>query len=138
MGVSGSGSRTLFDERGPAVLEALVAGVSIPDAARAQAVSDRTVKGWLRRGRDDPGSRYGPFAAEADARRRARELPPNDALPADRGELLMVASRAARKGNVQAMRLVWEMLRAGQEGEGVEDGDDQLAEVDELARRRAG
>jgi len=45
-----NGSPALFVERGPLVRDALVAGVSIADAAREHGVSPATVKGWLRRG----------------------------------------------------------------------------------------
>jgi transposase-like protein len=105
------GSRALFDERGPLVREALVAGLSIADGARAHGVSAGTVKGWLRRGREDPGSRYGPFAEAVDQAQAARRLPPPGERPLDEAELRIVVSRAAREGNVQAMRLAWEMLR---------------------------
>jgi transposase-like protein len=128
-----NGSPALFVERGPLVREALVAGVSIADAAREHGVSPGTVKGWLRRGRDDPGSRYGPFARTVDEAMTERSLPPECDLPADEAELRLLASRAARNGNVQAMRLLFEMLRAASEPAGE---NDPLAELDELARRR--
>jgi integrase len=103
-----NGSPALFVERGLLVREALVAGVSIADAAREHGVSPGTVKGWLRRGRDDPVSRYGPFAPAVDEAMAERELPPASELPADEAELRLFASRAAGAGNVQAMRLLLE------------------------------
>lgn len=122
-----------FTTSGEAVLAALLAGLSEADAARQHGVAVRTVQRWLERGREDPDSAYGSFARAVDGARADRALP--DELPADEGELLLVASRAARKGNVQAMRLVWEMLKVGDEG-GEAGADDPLREVDELARRR--
>jgi transposase-like protein len=128
-----NGSPALFVERGPLVREALVSGVSIADAAREHDVSVGTVKGWLRRGRDDPGSRYGPFARAVDEAMAERAMPPAPELPADEAELRLLASKAARSGNVQAMRLLFEMLRSASEPA---DESDPLADLDELARRR--
>ncbi len=124
------GSRTLFEERSSGVLAALTAGVSIADAAGEAAVNVGTVKAWLRRGRADPSSKYGPFAREVAARRAERELPED--LPLDERELRRVVSRAARKGNVQAQRLAWEMLRAASEGDPPGESD-PLAPLDRLA-----
>ena len=89
-----------------------------------------TVSGWLTRGRKDPKSKYGSFAARVDAALTERKLPAKSDQPADRDELLLLASRAARAGNVQAMRLLAELL--------TDDGDgrDELSEFDELAQRR--
>ena len=83
------------------------AGVSLADAARFAGVAPRTLRGWLRNGRRDPTSSYGPFArAIDDARARTAAGGTMDA-----GELRAVVGRAARHGSVRAMRLVWEMER---------------------------
>ncbi len=78
-------------------MAALVAGLSAADAAREHGVSVGAVKGWLRHGRADPGSRYGPFAREVDAARAARESPERDGLVGER-EVLELLSSAARAG----------------------------------------
>lgn len=124
--------QTLFERHSDAVLAALRDGASIPDAARQVDVGDSTVKGWLRRGRDDPKSKYGGFAASVDAAMSARKLPPKDELPADLDEVVLLTSRAARSGNVQAMRLLSELLTPEAAG-----STDELTKFDELARRRA-
>jgi transposase-like protein len=122
--------QTLFEQHSDAVLQALKDGASIPDAARLVDIGDSTIKGWLRRGRDDPKSKYGGFAASVDAAFSDRKLPPNGELPADRDELLVLASRAARSGNVQAMRLLGELLLPGDP-----DATDELTKFDQLARQ---
>lgn len=121
----------LFEQHSEAVLEAIRDGASIADAASLVDVGGPTVKGWLSRGRNDPKSKYAAFAARVDAALTERKLPAKSDQPADRDELLLLASRAARAGNVQAMRLLSELL--------IDDGDgrDELSDFDELARRRA-
>jgi hypothetical protein len=123
--------QTLFEEHSEAALNLIRDGASIPDAARELEIGEPTIKGWLSRGRKDPRSKYGGFAASVGQAFTERQLPSNDDRPADRDELLLLASRAARAGNVQAMRLLAELL-AGDEG----DDRDELSEFDELAKRR--
>jgi transposase-like protein len=106
-----------FEKCSEGVLEALVAGVSVADTARQHGIASRTIDRWLARGRRDPESKYGPFAEAVDRARADRELPPPGERPADPAELRLLISKAARKGNVQAMRLLWEVL-------GSEDGQD--------------
>ena len=96
---------SVFEQHSEAVLDAIRDGVSIPDAARQVDVGVPTVKGWLSRGRKDPRSKYGAFAARVDAALTERKLPAQGDRPADRDELLLLGSRAARTGNVHAMRL---------------------------------
>ena len=113
-------------------MAALVAGVSAADAAREHGVSLGTVKGWLRGGRADPGSRYGWFAREVDAARVARESPERGGLVDEREVLeLSVVGRAGGfgggdEGDARDWRERPEPDRAG----------DILDELDELARRR--
>jgi transposase-like protein len=97
-------AESTFDQHSEGVLEALVAGVSITDAARQHDIASRTVERWLERGRNDPDSTYGPFAEAVDAARAERALPPPDERPVDKEELRLRASKVARKGNVQALR----------------------------------
>lgn len=116
--------RTLFSDHNEAVLAAIRDGATIGEAATGAGVAEPTVKGWLKRGRQDPKSKYGKFAELVDAAFSDRKMPAAGDLPADRGELLVLASRAARSGNVQAMRLLAEMLEPG------DDQGDELSGFD--------
>jgi transposase-like protein len=120
-----------FEGCSESVLKALVAGVSGEDAARQHDISPRTVERWLARGRQDPGSKYGSFAEAVDRARADRELPPPGERPADPSELRILISKAARKGNVQAMRLLWEVLQS-EDGQVPSQGDI----LDELEAKR--
>jgi transposase-like protein len=124
-------SENTFEKYSEGVREALVAGVSSEDAARQHGIASRTIDRWLARRREDPGSKYGPFAEAVDTARAERELPPADERPAGSSELKVLISKAARKGNVQAMRLLWEVHQ-------VEDGAPRRAGdiLDELEARR--
>ena len=115
----------LFDGHSEAVLAAIRDGATLPDAAREAGVAHPTLKGWLTRGRKEPSTKYGAFAAHVDAALTKRKLPANSDLPADRDELLVLVSRAARAGNVQAMRLLGELL----DGSG-DEAADELSEFD--------
>ena len=109
---------TLFSEQNEAVLTAIRDGATIGEAATGAGVAEPTVKGWLKRGRQDPKSKYGRFAADVDKAFNDRTMPAEGDRPADRGELVMMASRAARSGNVQAMRLLAELLEpTGDDGD---------------------
>jgi transposase len=118
------------------LLELLADGLSLKDACREVGLREKTVKGWLTRGRQEEGTDYAEFAAAVDS---AREEAEQKEQPLDEEELMLVASRAAKKGSVAAMKLVYEMLRAkkgdsGGESEGKEFDD--LEPDDELAPRR--
>jgi hypothetical protein len=99
-----------FKAHGEAVLEDLVAGLTEEEAAQKRDIAPRTIRYWLQRGRKAPYGPYGEFAKAVHTARRERRLPPGDELPLDRDELLLVVSRSARKGNVQAQRLMWEII----------------------------
>lgn len=114
------------------VLASIRAGASISDASRHVGYSPRTIEKWLAAGRRDPDSKHGPFARQVEQIRAARQV--SDREPLDEAELLTIASEAARKGSIPAMRLVYEILSAA-EAEPVQA--DPLAAVDEIARRRA-
>lgn len=105
-------------------MTAIQNGATVADAARENGLGESTVNGWIRRGRDDSKSKYGKWTADIDAALRSRRMPAADDRPADRGELLMMASRAARAGNVQAMRLLAELL------EPTDDQGDALSAFD--------
>ena len=109
------------------MLEALLAGASIEDAARTAGCSSRSVKRWAARGRSDPDGPYGAFAAAVDGRRK---LEPASSVP-DREETLLLLSAAARRGSVPAMRELMRFYeRAASEPMG------PLHYLDELAARR--
>jgi len=97
---------SLFEQHSEAVLAAIKDGASIPDAARGADIGAPTVSGWLSRDRKEPTSKYGSFAARVDTALTERKLPAKSDQPADRDELLLLASRASRAGNVQAMTLL--------------------------------
>jgi hypothetical protein len=110
-----------FRERGEAIRSALVAGLSVADAACEHHVSPRTIERWLASGRRDADSAYAPFARAVDEARAERGLPPRDGLPLDAAELRLLVARAARRGNVHAMKLAAALLATDDEG-----GDDDL------------
>ncbi len=128
-----SASRFTPEVRG-ALLERVAAGVSMADACRAVGVREKTVKGWLTRGRREGAGVYADFAAAVEA---ARELARSRRPPMDADELARVVSDQARAGSVAAMKLRWEMLRADLAATaGSAPVAYPLAEVDELARKR--
>jgi hypothetical protein len=116
---------TLFESRSEAVLEALKAGATIGEAAIGAGTTKQTVNGWLSRGRKQPGSMYGRFAASVDTAFAARKMPATDDRPADRKELMLLATKAARSGSVPAMKLLAELLEPTDADKG-----DALSEFD--------
>lgn len=124
----------MFRQLSARVLHSMRAGASVADAARHVECSPRTVERWIARGRENPSSGYGDFAAAVDALRDARAVEPSDA-PLSDYELRAIVSEGVRAGSVPAMRLYWEILLADPEPDG-EASDNPLAEVDELAERR--
>jgi transposase-like protein len=122
-----------FEECGAAVLESIRSGASIDDAARHGGCSARTVKRWLARGRDEPSvPPFGHFAASVDAARGEQGLPSAaEEEVMGLAELKRVATIAARRGSVPAMRLIASLITD------VPDPDSPDS-VDRLkARRRA-
>ncbi|HUB99109.1 MAG TPA: transposase [Solirubrobacterales bacterium] len=120
------------------LIELVTDGLTIKDAALAMEVREKTVRNWLAKGR---GEEDGPHAAFAEAIEEAQQESQSKEEPMDRDELLLVVSKAARKGSVQAMKLMEEMLRAKPDdpGEKPEDPFDTLDSEteDELAAARA-
>ena len=117
-----------------ALLERFAAGCSVPDAARATGLNDQTLKHWLKRGRQETTGPDLEVARAVDEARAAAKARPE---PMDEDELARVVSGAARKGNTQAMKLRWEMLRASTLPDAEEEPADPLDRLDELAARRA-
>ncbi len=112
-----------------ALIERVASGVSLTDAARAIGLREKTVKGWITRGRREDEGDYTEFAQRIEqARREADERP----QPMDPDELARVVSEAARRGSVAAMKLRHEQL-------GAEDAPEQepADEFDELKARRS-
>ena len=117
----------MFNRHSERVLEALLAGASIEDAARAAGCSARTMKRWLAAGRSDPDGPYGAFAEAVDSRRNPA---PGVSAP-DLQETLQLLSTAARRGSVPAMR---ELMRYHERAASEPTGP--LHYLDELAARR--
>jgi transposase-like protein len=120
-------------------------GVSISDAARGNDVSPDTVKGWLKKGRNDPDGPYSEFADLVDdaldfvrGMLGDEETEPGDVIPS-RAELIRRLDAASKKGSVRATQLLLE-ARAREDAEGGTEDDDPLAALDappdELAPRR--
>lgn len=124
----------VFEQHAEAILARIVRGASLADAARLHGVGARTVSSWIEKGRRDPDGAYGDFARQVDEARAERRLP-SDADELDEDELRRVVARSARAGNVQAAKFYFDTWIKGT-SEGVTDGIDPLAEVDELARKR--
>lgn len=114
-----------------ALLERFAAGCSIPDAAKATGVNEKTLKGWLTRGRSDEVGEYADFARDVDeARAMAKDLPGR----MDEDEFRQYLETAVRNGNTQAMKL-WADLYVDPPAED-EEPVDPLAKFDALAARR--
>jgi transposase len=89
-------------------------------------VHPATIRRWLRRGREEPGSIYGRLVEAVDAAGAGR----GEAL--SREELVVLLERQARRGNVRAIQLLLERPWAKGEQAPAASGL-----IDELARRRA-
>ncbi len=109
------------------VLQGLYAGLTLVESIERAGLAEQTVKGWLTRGRQDPDSEHGRFAAAVD---EARDVAARAdmTLAEFRGHL----NRAVRAGSVSAMRL-WLTLHQSEQDEA---DDDPFAEVDGRLRRR--
>jgi hypothetical protein len=119
------------------LLELVTDGLTIKDAALAMEVREKTVRNWLAKGRSEED---GPYAAFAEGIEEAQQEAESKEEPMDREELLLVVSRAARKGSVQAMKLMEELLRRGSDEDPEESQDpfDALdGEVPSLDEHRA-
>lgn len=114
-----------------AVVGLFRSGLSLKDVARVAGVREKTLKGWLTRGRKETSGSYREFADAIDLARReadAREK------PLTRRELKLLVSRAAKAGSVAAQKLYWEILRADA---GDDDQQDPFDELDAAARSMA-
>jgi hypothetical protein len=125
--------RPKFEEVSPQIIGCLRGGMSVADAARECGTKEGTVKHWLTKGRKEPESKYGNFAALADAIRQDRDEPAADERM-DRDEVMRQLEKMIRKGNPQAAKLWLDHNKP--EGDGDEKPADPLSEMDELAARR--
>lgn len=114
-----------------ALVERFAAGCTIPDAAAAVGISEKTIKHWLTRGRQEQVGEYADFARRVDeARSLAKDLPGQMDEPEFRQHL----ETAVRKGNTQAMKL-WADLYVDPPPE-ADEPVDPLAKFDAVASRR--
>lgn len=91
------------------VADAIVAGVSVGDAAREAGVTRRTVHRWLAAGRrSDAEPSLRRLASRVDAAHRRRDL--GDGPIRSLAELHQVIDRSARAGSLEAARLVFRRL----------------------------
>src|SRR4249919_893940 len=126
------------------IIDLVSDGLTIKDAALAVEVREKTVRNWLARGRSEDD---GPYAAFAEAIEEAQQEAEQQEEPMDREELLLVISKAARKGSVQAMKLMEELLRRGPDDDSDEkpsdpfdalDGGEQVTSLAAARARKAG
>lgn len=124
------------------LIELIGDGLTIKDAALAMEVREKTVRNWLAKGRSEED---GPHAAFADSIEEAQQVAEERVEPMDRDELLLVVSKAARLGSVQAMKLMEEMLRRGANDDSDEKPSDpfdaldsEVPSLDEARARKAG
>ncbi len=117
------------------IIERTSAGVSLRDIGHATGVQMITIQKWLRRGREEEAGEFAEFAAAVDSARKAANDRPE---PLTDDEHARLVAKAARNGSVAALKLAWEMILADRNLEPEEEGPtDPLAELDELAARRA-
>jgi hypothetical protein len=111
-----------------ALIDLIGDGLSLADAARQVEVSQKTVRNYLSRGRNDPDGKYGAFAAAVDG---AKADAAEKEEPIDREELMLLLSRAARKGSVQAMKLLDEIhVREARAADGESEPADPFDALD--------
>jgi hypothetical protein len=124
-----------------AILARLEAGTTLSDAARAAGIRLPTLKRWLTRGRNERQGPYADFARAVDAAKEASEGPMTFE------SFLAQLEKSVRAGNVQAMKLWWEIERgntkpdrenpASRQDDAAEDPFEALDAADELAQARA-
>lgn len=124
-------------------------GMAFNDACDSIGLSVNTGKGWLRRGRQEPGTEYAAFAQAVDkAREAAAAAEMTDA------EFQSHLNTAVRRGSVQAMKL-WLQIntpdfnepdavdalrnqRHARRRNALDELDDPFAELDQAHDRRNG
>lgn len=107
--------------------------MTFADAVKGSGYKLATARGWLARGRRESEGEYAEFAAAVERARADHKL--EAMTPAEHRQKV---SEVARGGNVAALKLYWEMIRADEDADPNEDQApaDPLASLDELATRR--
>lgn len=131
----GMRSKFTSEARG-AILDLLADGLTLKDVCREVEIREKTVKGWLTKGRKEDDGDYAEFAAAVDA---SRQDAADFEQPMDEAELKLAVSKAAKKGSVAAQKLLWEMLRAATDDPDEDEDADPFTALDagdELQKRR--
>jgi hypothetical protein len=85
------------------IAERVRAGVSLADAARAESVDPRTVRGWLQRGRQEGAGPYFDFAVFVDVARAEAEEAAGG--PLTEAEARQILEDQIRGGSLRAIEL---------------------------------
>lgn len=121
---------------GPEACSAIVArlevGMSFREACDAADIKLGTAQGWRARGKRETEGAYHEFTKAVEAALHQEQV---EAMTPE--EHRAKVSEVARKGNVQALKLYWEMICADRDEDEAEEPADPLEEYDELAERRA-
>lgn len=116
-----------------ALLERFAAGLSLPDAARAAGINEKTLKGWLTRGRHESAGDYAVFAEAVGTARADAEQRPG---PMTAEEFQAKLDDAVRAGSVQAMKL-WDERERRHRDDKTEAPRSKIASLAEARTRRA-
>src|SRR4051794_20692445 len=119
-------------DRRAELVRLLASGRNMEESCAAVEVSRPTVTRWLARGRREKNTDAAQFAAEVDAIREGRADP-----GLSESDLVRLLERSARNGSVRAIELLLRRLDRDRQLAPAATGD-EFAEIDELARRRAG
>lgn len=108
--------------------------MAFAEAAEAAGIKLGTAQGWRARGKREGDGPYGEFTAAVE-----KALHRETIEEMTEEEHRLKVSEVARGGNVQALKLYWEIILADRNlDEASEDKPaDPLEGVDELAQRRA-
>jgi transposase-like protein len=87
------------------IAEAVEAGATIDEAARAANVNTHTARRWLTDGRKTPEGKHGAFAARVDGARNGRKEAEQALDGVTLAEAEAVLAAAVRKGSIPALKL---------------------------------
>jgi hypothetical protein len=118
-----------FANLSPQIVDAIVAGASIEEAAVTVDLPITTVRRWLRDGRKgrEPYATLSTAVDNARADRKVAEDALDGPLTDDEAQLLV--ARAASKGSVPALRLYYDLKNADNAGRRGQDARAALAKV---------
>lgn len=107
--------------------------MSFAEAAEAAGVRLGTAQGWRARGKREAEGPYADFTAAVEGALKRETV---EAMSPE--EHRQKVSEVARRGNVQALKLYWEMIRADSDSKSSERERpaEPFGEFDELAGRR--